>query len=642
MPNIQTKNITTLCSELGFSKDLAGGRDPTILKAATIEFRKSFIQKGHHLPISTSVSPEAQHFALAFCQESNRGATLWPSNSNGSWPCWSSEQPKIFESLAHIFALQEFNQHKNNLRKEKDKEKMPSATPTLSPERDTRGLSPYSERIMNETPIPPSGTRRRPAKNSGVPAQLNFEIDQQTILDNCESEILSLDPRKDDKPIKEFRAQWLSRAGARWPVAADHRIRTYMHDNNLYDPQAPDMKIIPLTNSLRRGTEIEECEIQLAKDFQQKTVERISELAEDMLKKGLLWKEDNTPKKLPLFKDLWVSRHGKYSPRVNGTKPVAAAKSRDVYSIDNLPPDPRPRAAPVATMASKGPQSSSTASSSGTRRKLDSANEGPVAIEQQQKKRRTNAMGTGAQAIVTPPLEQTSAFPSVDPIEEVAREDSFEAETREFTRQFFSSDNELESQQPAQAPQRMQSTSKGSRPMTPTSPVVASNEFSRTIGRSASTPRGLAPIQGSNDSNTVATSPRQMTLQPSPALSADRRQTYPTGQLPALIIEKNDGSFDNENPLSSSHFRDLDIRGFFNFVSEAAAKPRDSFDKLTFTFIFTEGADRLWLINDGDEGAWNKLQKKARFLCKLYKTRTEESDLQLVVEFGDKIMGIAA
>jgi len=133
-----------------------------------------------------------------------------------------------------------------------------------------------------------------------------------------------------------------------------------MHENNLYNPEAPDIKIIPLAKSLRKGTQIEECDSHLAKDFQNRTLERISDLAEDMVKKGLLRKEDNDLKKIPLFKDAWIHRHSKYGPRTNATKPVAAVQSRDVYSTDNLPPSPRPKA-PIASMVTKGAQTSSTA-----------------------------------------------------------------------------------------------------------------------------------------------------------------------------------------------------------------------------------------------------------------------------------------
>ena len=177
--------------------------------------------------------------------------------------------------------------------------------------------------------------------------------------------------------------------------------------------------------------------------------------------------------------------------------------------------------------------------------------------------------------------------------------------------------------------------------MTPTSPVIASAAFPGPVGRSASVTRGPAPMQNIDTLRSATTSPGQRTLQPSPALSADRRQALPTAQLPALVLEKVDGSFDNENPLPPSHFQDLDVDGFFSFVSEVTTKPRELFDKLTFTFLFEKGADRIWIINEGDEAAWNKLQNKAEFLYNLREPMTKKSKLLLVVEFGDKTVGNA-
>jgi hypothetical protein len=91
MSKLQSKNITTLCLELGYSEDFVG-RDPKILTTSITKFRKSFTEKGHDLPCGALDSPEAQKFARAFCEEDNRGQTLWPSNPNGSWPTWPSAQ----------------------------------------------------------------------------------------------------------------------------------------------------------------------------------------------------------------------------------------------------------------------------------------------------------------------------------------------------------------------------------------------------------------------------------------------------------------------------------------------------------------------------------------------------------------------
>ena len=91
MSKLQSKNITELCLQLGYSEDFVG-RDPKILTSAVTKFRKSFTEKGNDLPYGAPDSPEAQKFARAFCEENNRGQTLWPAGPDVSWPTWPSDQ----------------------------------------------------------------------------------------------------------------------------------------------------------------------------------------------------------------------------------------------------------------------------------------------------------------------------------------------------------------------------------------------------------------------------------------------------------------------------------------------------------------------------------------------------------------------
>lgn len=37
-----------------------------------------------------------------FCEENNRGETLWPSTPDNSWPSWSSDRPKFVTPRCHI------------------------------------------------------------------------------------------------------------------------------------------------------------------------------------------------------------------------------------------------------------------------------------------------------------------------------------------------------------------------------------------------------------------------------------------------------------------------------------------------------------------------------------------------------------
>jgi hypothetical protein len=137
-----------------------------------------------------------------------------------------------------------------------------------------------------------------------------------------------------------------------------------MHDKNIYinKPDAPDIKILPLTKSLKEGTEIEECEAKEWKILETRTKERITLLARDMSEKGLIRTEDGTPQKIPLFNDFWINRHSQYGPKEKVTTSTQKTKRPDVFSTDYLPPDKSPNVRiPAVKMVSKSLQQSSIA-----------------------------------------------------------------------------------------------------------------------------------------------------------------------------------------------------------------------------------------------------------------------------------------
>jgi hypothetical protein len=92
--SIQSSNITKLCTELGFGPEFIG-RESKLLTDLVREFRIKFSNLGNAQPDPLrSNSPEAQNFALAFCEEDNRGWSLWPSNITASWPSWEKDRSK--------------------------------------------------------------------------------------------------------------------------------------------------------------------------------------------------------------------------------------------------------------------------------------------------------------------------------------------------------------------------------------------------------------------------------------------------------------------------------------------------------------------------------------------------------------------
>jgi hypothetical protein len=91
MFKMQSKNVTTLCSELGFSEEFPD-RDPKAFQKSIADFRNTYVALGNSLPPTRPDSFEAQRFALAFCIEDGRGETLWPSNTLHKWPSWSANR----------------------------------------------------------------------------------------------------------------------------------------------------------------------------------------------------------------------------------------------------------------------------------------------------------------------------------------------------------------------------------------------------------------------------------------------------------------------------------------------------------------------------------------------------------------------
>jgi hypothetical protein len=134
-----------------------------------------------------------------------------------------------------------------------------------------------------------------------------------------------------------------------------------MHDKNMYHTDVQDMKILPLTNSLRAGTEIEQGEGKDWKILEARTKDRIFDLAREMEGKHLLKNENGTLQKLPFFRDLWMNRQSNYGPKDKVSKPAQKTKELDVASTNSLPPNKSPTVrTPTAKMLSKGPQTSST------------------------------------------------------------------------------------------------------------------------------------------------------------------------------------------------------------------------------------------------------------------------------------------
>jgi hypothetical protein len=101
MSAVQSKNIGKLCAELGFGPEFPG-RESKPLTDSIKEFRIKFSDLGNaQPPLFQSNSPEAQNFALVFCEEDNRATSLWPSSTTASWPSWEKDRSKYVNIHPH-------------------------------------------------------------------------------------------------------------------------------------------------------------------------------------------------------------------------------------------------------------------------------------------------------------------------------------------------------------------------------------------------------------------------------------------------------------------------------------------------------------------------------------------------------------
>jgi hypothetical protein len=140
------------------------------------------------------------------------------------------------------------------------------------------------------------------------------------------------------------------KVGAKWPPAADVRLRRLMHEKNFYDSSAdnlPDVKILPIINALKFGTEIEQCSSDEASTrfdtFKIRVVDRIRVLKGVLVENRLIEEgEDRVFRKAKIFSNHWIARKSFWEPKESSKETFTLAKiskEPDIYDMDSEPSD---------------------------------------------------------------------------------------------------------------------------------------------------------------------------------------------------------------------------------------------------------------------------------------------------------------
>jgi hypothetical protein len=137
-----------------------------------------------------------------------------------------------------------------------------------------------------------------------------------------------------------------------------------MHEENFYNADAdnlPDVKILPIINALKAGTEIEQCSSNTLTTtfdkFKHRVFERVEVLAKVLLDQGLIEDDHGQKRKAPTFLNHWKIKKSFWDPKVPSQKAFTlskVAREPNIYDMDSEPSD-------NAAVAAKDPKSTSKA-----------------------------------------------------------------------------------------------------------------------------------------------------------------------------------------------------------------------------------------------------------------------------------------
>ncbi|KAF4636025.1 hypothetical protein G7Y89_g2077 [Cudoniella acicularis] len=542
------------------------------------------------------------------------------------------------EIIAHVLSLKAFNKYKGAGASRKKERMICEEGSEDEDDMDIRELSPESRNFMG--PPPPSGTKRRPTKGQNIDGDKNTE----NVSVSPGSHIDMLNPKNDETPLKDFTRKWLDTPDAEVSSSADNRIFTFMHDNNCYNPEMQDTKIINFVASLRRGTELEDLEHRdigiWYNKIESRVLKRINMLSLEVWKKHFISPVENGKyEKVKTFNECWKNKNSYWSKtQQSSPKEKNRGVFNDIYDDDSDPdlPSLEELFAPKAVLKLEEVQQ---------KKNNEILEDGPARLPSRRKNCETTEEGENEEA--SRPIKRQKIRTNEEAVSESSRSSRSEQNPTINSPQIsnkFPNDNDhawnkrngetLSSgashgsprgPTTPQATRLPRKTPKLGKPFTPTSPTPTVGTLMEDDTESHF--RHLTPMTPQSCSSDIN---HQFFIPPSG--SARRHEIF-------LTFPDKNLNYDIDNPISASKLRDSSLSDFLVLISEHSGIPSSSITCLTFTFVFASrfvGNVKDVVYKDASEQTWIDLKTKIKRLFRIVRSRDPREDsFEVLVDIGD-------
>ncbi|KAI9050341.1 hypothetical protein LZ554_005507 [Drepanopeziza brunnea f. sp. 'monogermtubi'] len=314
MMKMEKHTIEDLCSVLGYVKHHPT-RDYKHLMVDIDAYFSSYETPGRYLGSRRILTKDAMVCATSYLQKESRAERFWPKNDAGHLT-WPLDEHIITEAVGHIMRRKGISAvitratsiRNKNEREEQTKAGNPSGN---SPKKRLRyERDDVEENIFVEHAFEQLARTTSEPMNELRPRREPLQSPNPKV---CIDYIRSLNPRDDIRHLADFTKVWLESVEYKWPISADKRLQTFMHNRELYiNFNYGDDLPAEVIRLLTKGTEIEDLEDGLGYDrFQERVRDRVEYLTFELAKSPLFIVEIRCygpPQIAKQFKTMWQNK----------------------------------------------------------------------------------------------------------------------------------------------------------------------------------------------------------------------------------------------------------------------------------------------------------------------------------------------